>query len=335
MRRMLRDLRYAIRVLVKAPVFTITAVFTLALCIGANTAIFTVVDRLLLRPLPFPEADRLAAVVTRFEGAGGGEDAMGQTGAMWEALRDGTSSLDLAATTGSFGTTGVNMVAHGEPQYVQQQRVSAGYFRVLGIGPALGREFTAEEDRPTGPAVAILSDGLWRRAFGADAEIVGRTLTLRGEPYAIVGVMPPTFRSGAPVDVWTPARPWRRGEGGGQNYEIIARLKRGVSWSQADADVAAAGARPLSDLYRSPAGVTVRQHLVPLQQGETTGIREPLLILWGAVGVVLLIGCVNIAGLLLARSATRTGEVAIRIAIGASRTAIARQLFAESLIIAA
>jgi predicted permease len=326
-----RDLRYAARVLRKSPMFTAASVGTLALCIGANTAIYTVVDRVLLRSLPYPEPERLVEVVTHFAT---GEDETGQTGSTWEHLRDGVSSLDLAATAGGFGTTGVNMVAHGQAQYVRQQRVSAGFFRVLGVAPALGREFTVEEDRPNGPAAAILSDGLWRRVFGADPGIVGRALMLRGEPYPIVGVMPADFRAVAPADVWTPVRPWRRGEGGGQNYNILARLKPGASWAQAEAEVATAGDPVMRDLYQNPR-VTPRLHVVPLQRNLTEETRRPLFILWAAVGVVLLIGCVNIAGLFLARSARRAPEIATRIALGGGRTAIVRQLLAESLVLAA
>src|SRR6266566_3721124 len=145
----MRDLRYAIRVLLKAPVFTITAVLTLALCIGANTAIFTVVDRVLLRPLPYPQPERLAQVVTYFERSASNQG--GQTGGIWEVLRDGVTSVDLATTSGGFGSIGVNMVVGTHAEYVAQQRVSAGFFRVLGVAPERGREFTAEEDRPNGP----------------------------------------------------------------------------------------------------------------------------------------------------------------------------------------
>src|SRR4051812_7854730 len=158
----MRDLRYAVRLLLKAPVFTITAVLTLALCIGANTAIYTVVDRVLLRPLPYPQPERLAQVVTQFAG---GDVANGQTGGTWEALAAGVKTVDLATTSGGFGSIGVNMVVGQHAEYVQQQRVSAGFFRVLGIAPELGRDFTAEEDRPNGPAAVVLGHRLWMRLF--------------------------------------------------------------------------------------------------------------------------------------------------------------------------
>jgi predicted permease len=328
----MRDLRYGVRVLLKAPAFTITAVLTLALCIGANTAIYTVVDRVLLRPLPYPQPERLAQIVTRFDGGGIGE--IGQTGATWEALRDGVTSLDLATTSGGFGSIGVNMVVGQHAEYITQQRVSAGFFRVLGVAPARGREFTADEDRPNGPAAVILSHTLWTRLFDGDPAAIGRTLTLRGEPYAIVGVMPSGFTTGEPVDAWTPVRACRSCEGGGQNYAILARLRPLVEWAQADADVGGIGEPVLSDLYRG-APRTARLHIVSLQRGETESVRQPILILWGAVAMVLLIGCVNVAGLLMARSVGRAPEIAIRAALGGGRSAILRQLMAESLVLAA
>lgn len=326
----MRDLRYAVRILRTTPVFTITAVLTLALCIGANTAIYTVVDRVLLRPLPYPEPDRLVQVTTHFDA--NGSDDVGQTGGTWEALREGVTAVEFAATAGGFSGGGVNLVAHDRPEYVKQQRVSAGYFHVLGASPAIGREFTADEDRPNGPAVVVLSHALWVRLFGGDANAVGRSITLRGEPYTIVGVMPPGFTGTAPADLWTPARPCRTCEGGGQNYEILGRLKPGATWAEAEAQVMAAGAPVLRQLWRRD---STRQHLVALQRGQTEDVRTPLVILWAAVALVLLIGCVNVAGLLLARASTRAPELAIRMAIGGGRAAIVRQLLAESLVLAA
>src|SRR5262245_21383638 len=332
---MVRDLRYAIRVLLKAPVFTSAAVLTLALCIGANTSIYTVVDRVLLRALPYPQPDRLAQVVTHFDRYG--NDEIGQTGATWELLRDRATMLDLATTSGGFGSIGVNLALGDHAEYVKQQRVSAGFFRVLGVAPALGREINADEDRVNGPAAAVLSHTLWMRLFNGDASAVGRSITLRGEPHTIVGVMPPRFSGGGAadgVDVWTPVRPCRTCEGGGQNYSIIARLKPGATWAQADAGVAAAGQPVMDDLNRGPER-HARQHIIPLQRGETALVRQPILILCGAVAVVLLIGCVNIAGLLMARGVSRAPEIATRIALGGGRGVIVRQLLCESLVLAA
>jgi predicted permease len=340
-----RDVRYAVRVLRKSPVFAITAILTLGLCIGANTAIYTVVDRVLLRPLPYPQPDRLAQIVRHAQGPGMNDDEIGQAGVTWVALQDGAAAkLDFAATSG--GAQGVNFVAGDRAEYVQQERVSAGYFRVLGIQPELGRELSADEDRVNGPNSVVLSHAFWIHAFNADPAVIGRRLTVRGEPYTIVGVIPAAFRSrtmpsdfqsGASVDLWTPLRPSPTGEGGGENYEIIARLRDGVTWPAADAAVASATDQIARDRYgrgRNRA-VDVRLRVVPLQTGQATQVREPLIILWSAVGVVLLIGCVNIAGLLLARGSTRAPEIATRIALGGGRGVIVRQLLTESIVLAA
>ena len=328
---MVRDLRYAIRVLLKAPIFTSAAVLTLALCIGANTSIYTVVDRVLLRALPYPQPERLAQVVTHFDR--NGNDEIGQTGATWELLHERVTTMDLATSSGGFGSTGINLVLGDHAEYVKQQRVSAGFFRVLGVQPALGREINADEDLVNGPAAAVLSHSLWSRLFNGDANAIGKSIVLRGEAHTIVGVMPP---GGAldNADVWTPVRPCRTCEGGGQNYGIIARLRPGATWAQADAEIAAAGQAVMDDLYRGPQN-HARQHIVPLQTGETAQVRQPILILWGAVAAVLLIGCVNIAGLLMARGVSRAPEIATRIALGGGRAVIVRQLLCESLVLAA
>jgi predicted permease len=328
---MVRDLRYAIRVLLKAPVFTSAAVLTLALCIGANTAIYTVVDRVLLRALPYPQPERLAMIVRHYQGAGVSEDDVSQNGHTWVALRQGAAaSVDVAA----MGLGGhVNLVANAQAMSVVQQRVSAGYFRVLAVAPAVGREFTDDEDRPAGPAAAVLSHSLWTHAFSADPTIVGRSVTLRGEPHVVVGVMPAAFRSTAPVDLWTPLRPSPQGEGSGENYGIIARLKDGVNWAEASGQIAAATTDVAREQYKS-SRYPVTFNIVPLQRGLTDETRRPLMILWGAVGVVLLIGCVNIAGLLMARGVARAPEIATRIALGGGRGAIVRQLLTESVVLA-
>jgi len=222
------DVRFAFRRLVGSPGFSLVVLATLALCIGANTAIYSVLDAVLLRPAPYPEPDRLAMLITayRYHGHEGTNDS--QTGALFEAVRDGIGSLDLAATSGVGN--GANFSAPGHLEYVQQQRVSTGFFRVLGVAPQYGREFTAVEDKPGGPAVAVLSYGFWQRIFDGDAGALGRSINLRGEPYTVVGIMPKDFRTTGPVDVWTPLRPTRTGEGSGSNYEVYARLKPAVTW---------------------------------------------------------------------------------------------------------
>jgi predicted permease len=321
----------------KTPGFTIAAAVTLALGIGANTAVFSVVNALLFTPLPYPSPDRLALLEyhTRDPKAGDNRD-VGADGRMWLAVRDYTSTID-AAVLG--GTAGVNLVAGDRAAYVQQQRVSAGYFHVVGILPTIGREFTRDEDVAGGPAVVILNYPLWKSMFNADPSIVGRTIQLRGESYTVIGVLPEnfpitqrsSFSGGQGVDLWTPLRPSTTGEGGGINYSVVARLHDGVNWAQAQDDVhnASSHAFPHVD-----PGTIAELGLVPMQQAMTASIREPLMMLWGAVGIVLLIACVNIAGLLLARGATRTREVATRMALGSGRAAVIRQLLVESVALA-
>jgi predicted permease len=322
-----RDLRYAARVLRKSPTFTAAAVATLALCIGANTAIFSVVDAVLLRPLPYPHPERLFSVSRSWKDKAASGDDTPQTGRIWEAVRDNATYLD-AAVFGD-GSMGVNFAAGGRVEYIKQQRVSAGFFRVLGIAPLIGREFSANEDRVGGPAVTVLSHALWKRIFREDPSIVGQAVTLRGEPYTIVGVLPANFQSTSPADLWTPLRPSRNGEGGGYNYAVVGRLRPGATWAQADAQIQAVGAPVL----RENRDAAMRLHLISFQRGLTEDLRRPLLILWGAVGLVLLIGCVNIAGLLLARSAGRSREMATRLALGSSRAALIRQMLAESVVL--
>jgi predicted permease len=327
----IRDLRYAVRMLRKTPGFTLTALVTLAVGIGVNTAVFSVVNALLLEPLPYPEPERLAQVITLVRSPRGQGMSDSVDGKTFLAIHDYATMIDTAVSGGSFSGSGVNFVAGDRAANVIQSRVSAGYFHVLGVPPLIGREFTADEDREGGQPVAILSNSLWTRQFGGDSTIVGRPIMLRGEAYTVIGVMPPGFVAGK-VDVWTPLRPSTRGEGGGTNYELVARIRPGVSWSQADAEVAQLGSPAAREQMSKDATVTCS--LLPLQQGETSDVRQPLLMLWSAVGLVLLIACVNIAGLLLARSGMRTREIATRMALGSGRHAVIRQLLVESAVLA-
>ena len=325
------DTRFALRQIRKAPGFAAIVVATLALCIGVNTAVFSVLDAVLLRPVPYPEPDRLALVVTAARTGSSADVNTSQTGALFEAVRDRVTSLDTAAYG---GTSGVNFSAPGRLEYIQQQRVASGFFRVLGIAPQMGREFTRQEDVPGGPALVMLSYGFWQRVFRGDPGILGRPIQLKGEEHIVIGVMPSNFRTTGPVDVWTPLRPSRRGEGSGSNYGVIARVGSGTSWAAAGDQL-----RSLSGALRDdpafPREVKdFEERILPLQLGITNDTRGELWLTWAAVLIVLLIGCVNIAGLLLARSGARAREIATRMALGGNRFVIVRQLLVESVILA-
>jgi predicted permease len=327
------NVRYALRQFRQSPAFTITILGTLALTIGVNTAIYSVVDAIFFRPLPYPQPDRLVMIARAYSGGGATDIETSQTGRMWETLRDHATLLDGAVYKPGAG--GVNLFANGGVQYVKQQRVSAGFFNVLGIRPLLGREFTRQEDMPGGESVAILSYEFWQRLFQGDASIVGRNVDLRGAPYTVVGIMPRGFRTDANVDVWTPVQPSTSGEGSGTNYSIIARLKPGVSSAAANAQLSVIMRPLLEQMWKNlPHNISIEERAVPLQIGRAAGMRTSITIMWAAAALVLVIGCVNIAGILLARSAARAREIATRMALGASRGAVISQLLAEAALLA-
>lgn len=328
------DLRYALRVLRKTPAFTFTAVATLAVVIGANTAVFSVADHVLLRSLPFPDADRLALVQTNRRSPAITEEEVWVDGVMWEAVRDRIKGADRAVFVSGSG--GVNFNLGNAAAFVKQQRVGAGFFRVLGVAPAQGREFSPDEDRPEGPRAAVLSDGLWRTAFGGDPTVVGQSIMLRGEPYQVVGVMPPGFvGTNADVDVWTPLRASTSGEGGGTNYQTVLRLNPGVTWDQLNAELRSISAPELfASMGRLKDQAAQWLSAQPMQRALVGTEKEPIVMLGAAVSAVLLIACVNIASLLLARGGSRRKELATRIALGAGRRVVVRQLMVESLVIA-
>jgi predicted permease len=325
------DLRFALRQLRKSPAFTLIVIGTLALCIGVNTAVFSVLDAVLLRGVPYPQPERLALLVTAARNGSAEYINTSQTGALFEAVRDHVAGLDVAADA---GTGGANFAVNDRPEYIQQQRVSAGYFRVLGVAPRVGREFSRQEDVPDGVAVAILSHGFWQRVFHGDAGVLGRTISLRGEEYTVVGIMPRDFRAASPVDVWTPLRPSRYNEGSGSNYGVIARLKPGVGWADAGEQLRSLSHALIADPAFPREVKDFEERIIPLKQGATGDVRSELLLTWAAVLMVLLIGCVNIAGLLLARSGTRGREIATRMALGGTRAVIVRQLLMESVLLA-
>ena len=328
-----QQLRFASRQLTRNPGFTLTVIVTLALSIGANTAIFSVVNALLLKSLPYPHPERLATIYTRIVGAGVSDERHGLTGEQWELLRDNVPSLISAVS--SRGTSGVNFQAGSQVQYLHAGRVSAHYFDVLALQPLLGRSFSEEEDRPHGSKAVILSYSLWRNAFAAEPGIIGQAIKLKGEPYVVVGVLPQSARTPLNADLYTALQPSRTGEGGGTNYEAITRLREGATWQEANAEINRTWSSRAGryELIGNP-GAQVTYHLASLQEGETATLRPQVLGLMLAAGFILLIACANLAGLTLVRMLRRAPEVATRLALGASSWQIQKQFWTENLLLA-
>src|SRR5580700_8787893 len=241
---LVQNLRLALRQMRKNPGFVLAVTLTLALGVGVNTAVFTLLNGFLLRPLPYPEPDHLAVLVLHREGISAksgqfySEDDPSQDGETWEMVRDGVPSVRAA----SFGgTSGVNLQAGREfgssVHYVQDMRVSAHYFEVLGIQPFLGRGFTEEEDRPNGRKAVIVTYALWQSVFHGDPQVLGKEIDLKGEPYTLVGVLPRRAQPTGTADVFTPLQPHQSGECGGENCEIILRLAPGATWQQVSAQL--------------------------------------------------------------------------------------------------
>ena len=326
-----RDLRFAVRQLRRNSGFTVTVIVTLALAIGANTAIFSVINVLMLKSLPYAHPERLGTIYLRATGSSVSNERAAIDGWRWELLRDNVPSL-ISAVSG--GTSGVNLQAGSRVQYVRDGRVSARYFDVLGIQPIIGRSFSVDEDRPHGPKVAILSYGVCRNLFGSDAGVLGRAILLRGEPYAVVGVLPQGATTPGSSDVYTPLQPSRAGEGGGTNFDVITRLNSGASWEQANAEIQRAWEPVTQSMEKSNPGAHFMYYSVPLHKGETDTLRPQALALMLSAGFILLIACANLAGLTLVRVLRRAPEVATRLALGASGWQIQRQFWAESLLLA-
>ncbi|MFN0103099.1 MAG: ADOP family duplicated permease [Bryobacteraceae bacterium] len=326
-----RNLRFALRRARKSPGFTATVALVIALAVGVTTAIFALIDVAFFKPLPYPEPERLAYISISYESAGRAANEQVLTGPQWEVLRDNANIVQPAVY--SEWTSGVNCGAGDRAFFVQQQRVGADFFAVLGVPPAFGRGFTNVEDSENGPRAVVLSDALRRRLFGDSMDVLGQKLLLRGEPYSIVGVMPAGFRSGVNVDLWTPLKPSIRGEGEGNNYQAMIRFKKGVSLAAAAGELDnISKALPDPNPGRDGAVWVPRFKMQPLLEGRTADLRKPLLLLLGAVGTVLLIGAINVGGLLLARQSGRAPELATRMALGASRVQIFRDVLLDSMV---
>jgi putative ABC transport system permease protein len=330
METLLQDLRYGVRMLMKRPGFTAIAIIALALGIGANTAIFSVVNAVLLRPLPYDEPDRL--MIVKETNLPRGLADMNIALPDFQEWRDRNQVFEhiAAYTADSYNLTGAN-----EPERVRGLMTSGDLFPLLRVNPILGRTFSPEEEQFGNHRVVILSYGLWARRFGADPGIIGRGITLNGNLFAIVGIMPKSFQyPDADVALWTPlafAPDDSNNTRGNHFLTSIARLKPGVTQEQAKADVVAITAQ-LEQQYPENAGVGA--DIASLREETVGSIQTSLLILLGAVGFVLLIACANVANLLLARAAARQKEIAIRTTLGAKRTRIIRQLLTESVMLA-
>jgi predicted permease len=329
---LLADVRYALRTWLRSPGFVIVAILTLALGIGANTTIFSVVHATVLAPPPYPEPQR---IVTLWKGATDDPNNLNITSMPnfkdWKA---GSRSFEEMAIFDSAGR-GYSLT-DGEPELVSGLRVTAGFFSVLGVQPMLGRAFLPEEEEPGRDRVVILSHGLWMRRFAADRAIVGKTIQIDGMGFTVVGVMPRDFAFqfwSGPRQLWVPAG-WTKGDydRGSNSFVSIGRLKRDVTVAQAQTEMDGIG-RALAKTYiDSNSGSTIR--IIPLADYGVNAAKQTLFALLGVVGFVLLIACVNVANLLLARAATRNREMAIRRALGAGRARLVRQLLTESVLLA-
>jgi len=328
----MQDLRYAMRMLVKTPGFSVVAIVTLALGIGANAAIFSLVSAVLLRPLPFPEPDRLVLLWDDVSSLGGPYSLTEPTPADYAEWKAQSHSFaDMAAMTPAM----YNLTGVGQPQKLDGIRTTANVFNVLGMRPLAGRTLTPADDRPDAKAVVVLDARVWQSVFGGDPGVIGRTILLNGLPHTVVGVVPSDFRVPvATAGLWVPARFTQQELAVRTSYvmDVVARLKPGVDLHAAQAEMTTIAQR-LAQQFRSNKNVSAS--VTPLHEYMSRPARPAMAILFGAVVLVLLIACVNVANLLLARAATRQKELALRKALGAANGRVVRQLLTESALLAA
>jgi predicted permease len=334
----LQDVRYGARMLAKSPGFALIAILTLALGIGANTAIFSVVNGVLLSALPFPHPEQIVSMFTEMPNFKNGSIS-------YPNFEDWRKMNRSFSTIAAYRSTGFNLSGNGEPERVHGEMISAGFFEILGVNPMLGRTFSEDEDRIGANPTVMITEGLWKRKYGSDPNIIGQRMILNGTGRSIIGVVPSSFhlhiqnfqRGGPANEVYVPVGEWNEpafhnNRAAGWGLDGIGRLKPDVTFEQAQGDMARVS-RDLSAAYPDVNG-NKKAYLLSFKDEIVGDMRPVLLVVLGAVGFVLLISCVNVANLLLARSTSRTREFAVRIALGAGELRIIRQLLTESVLLA-